>query len=170
VSSQPAISVGRIIFTPLRAPRPQLGGRRPPNDRNRGGRRGRALRFSLSRKAPLRAAVHFSGIAALSAIVTAGLLSSSSLATQQTSESLPQLSGTYRCDGGEKICAVSGATFTVTQSGDQLEIKNDKGEIGSAKLTSNISLSAGPIWNMVGVLSPDNRAIQWSNGTVWRKQ
>src|SRR6185503_17177434 len=111
-----------------------------------------------------------SAIAALGMIVTTALISSSSLASQQTSLSLPSLGGTYRCEGDAKTCAVSGSTFTMTQSGNELEIKNDKGEIGNGRLTSNISLSVGPIWNMLGVLSPDNRAIQWSNGTVWRKQ
>ena len=64
---------------------------------------------------------------------------------------------------------VAGQTFTVTQSGDTLEMKNDKGLVGRASVTSNISLSAGGPWNMLGVVVPDGR-IQWSNGTVWRKQ
>lgn len=69
------------------------------------------------------------------------------------------------------MCGRSGMTFSVTQSGSDLEIKNEKGEIGNAKMTSNISISAGPIWNMLGVIdAPDNRVIQWSNGTTWRKQ
>ena len=59
----------------------------------------------------------------------------------------------------------------MTQSGSDIQIKNDKGDTGNGKLTSNITLAAGPIWNMLGVIaSPDNRVIQWSNGTTWRKQ
>ena len=83
---------------------------------------------------------------------------------------LPNLAGTYRCGPDAKSCEWSGTTFTVTQAGSNLDIKNDKGAIGTATLTSNISLSAGPPWNMLGVLSGENRIIDWSNGTQWRKQ
>jgi len=90
---------------------------------------------------------------------------------QLSSPAFPDLTGTYRCEGHESACNWSGTAFTVTQSGADLEIKNDKGDIGNAKLTSNITLTAGPIWNMLGVItSPDNNLIQWSNGTSWRKQ
>jgi hypothetical protein len=82
----------------------------------------------------------------------------------------PNLAGTYRCGPDAKACQWSGTTFTVTQTGNNLDIKNEKGEAGSATITSNISLSAGPPWNMLGVLSGDNRNIDWSNGTQWRKQ
>jgi hypothetical protein len=89
---------------------------------------------------------------------------------QPASPPLPNLGGTYRCEGGASLCQ-SGASFTVAQSGADLQIKNDKGETGTGKLTSNITLTAGPIWNMNGVIvTPDNRTIQWSNGTSWRKQ
>lgn len=93
------------------------------------------------------------------------------LVTVAAAEPLPNLNGTYRCEGDPKVCQRSGSTFVVTQSGSDLQIKNEKGETGDGKLTSDISLSVGPIWNMLGVIgSPDNRLIQWSNGTTWRKQ
>ena len=83
----------------------------------------------------------------------------------------PDLSGSYRCEGDQAACEKSGRVFSVSQSGADLRIKNDKGEIGTAKLNSEISLSAGPIWNMFGVIvSRDKSAIEWSNGTTWRKQ
>ena len=82
----------------------------------------------------------------------------------------PNLAGTYRCGPDAKACQWSGATFTVTQNGSSLDIKNDKGDVGTATLTSNISLSAGPPWNMLGTVAPDARTIDWSNGTQWRKQ
>jgi len=58
----------------------------------------------------------------------------------------------------------------VAQTGNNLDIKNDKGVAGTATVTSNISISAGPPWNMLGVNSADARTIDWSNGTQWRKQ
>ncbi len=82
----------------------------------------------------------------------------------------PNLAGTYRCGPDAKSCEWSGATFTVTQTGNNLDIKNDKGATGTATITSNISLSAGPPWNMPGTISGDTRTIEWSNGTQWRKQ
>ena len=80
------------------------------------------------------------------------------------------LSGSYTCGPDAKACQWSGSTFTITQTGKNLDIKNDKGATGTGTVTSEISLSAGAPWNMLGVISKDNRAIDWSNGTVWRKQ
>ena len=82
----------------------------------------------------------------------------------------PNLAGTYRCGPDAKSCEWSGSTFTVTQTGNNLDIKNDKGATGTATVTSNVSLSAGPPWNMPGTISADARTINWSNGTQWRKQ
>ena len=81
----------------------------------------------------------------------------------------PNLSGTYRCTPEPSSCDILGQTFTVTQSGNNLDMKSDKGEVGRGTLTSDISLTAGPPWNMHGTILPD-RTIQWSNGTKWQKQ
>ena len=77
------------------------------------------------------------------------------------------LAGTYRCEPQPAPCH-SGQTFTVTQTGAELEFKSDNGFVGHAKLTSRISLSGTPPWNSLGVITADNQ-IQWSNGTQWRK-
>ena len=81
----------------------------------------------------------------------------------------PNLSGTYSCVPEPSSCQWSGQTFTVAQSGSRLDMKSDKGDIAEGLLSSNISLSVGAPWNMLGVILPDNR-IQWSNGTMWQKQ
>ena len=108
---------------------------------------------------------------AAAAFVGAAQAQTSAAAGHGTNTSLPDLGGTYKCEGDETTCGWSGWTFTVNQSGPNLDIKNEKGDVGHAKLTSHISLSAGPIWNMLGtIVSADNRVIQWSNGTTWRKQ
>jgi hypothetical protein len=49
-----------------------------------------------------------------------------------------------------------------------LQLKSDKGEQGNGRLTSATTVSAGPPWNMLGVLY--DGGIEWSNGTKWRKQ
>jgi len=79
----------------------------------------------------------------------------------------PNFTGNYRCEPDPAAC--SSPTFSVTQSGGNLVIKDDKDVSGNGSVTSNISLSVGAPWNMLGVVLPDNR-IQWTNGTVWRKQ
>ena len=91
-------------------------------------------------------------------------------AAAQSREGVPNLSGTYRCEGAGDRCQWSGATFTVEQSGNSLDVKNDKGAIGKGTVTSPLSISMGPPWNMFGVIQDGNRDIQWSNGTDWRKQ
>jgi hypothetical protein len=81
----------------------------------------------------------------------------------------PNLAGMYRCGPDAKSCEWSGTTFTVTQNGNMLDIKSDKG-VGTATVTSAISISAGPPWNMLGTISADAKTIDWSNGTQWKKQ
>ena len=83
--------------------------------------------------------------------------------------SAPNLSGTYRCEPEPSSCQWSGQTFTVGQAGTRLDMKNDKGDVAQGLLSSSATLSVGAPWNMLGVILPDNR-IQWSNGTIWRKQ
>jgi hypothetical protein len=81
--------------------------------------------------------------------------------------SAPNLSGTYRCSPEPSQCQAP--TFSVSQTGPSLEIKADNGPVAEGKLTSDITVSAGPPWNANGVVMPD-RSIQWSDGTHWRKQ
>jgi hypothetical protein len=76
---------------------------------------------------------------------------------------------TWRRAPEPSSCESGGQTFTVCQSGNNLDVKNDKGDVGRAELTSNISLGVGAPWNMLGVILPEG-AIQWSNGTKWQKQ
>ena len=78
----------------------------------------------------------------------------------------PNLSGTYRCTPEPIQCQAP--TFSVSQSGNTLELKAENGPVAEAKVTSNITLSAGPPFNSNGLILPD-RSIQWSNGTHWRK-
>ncbi|HEX3487092.1 MAG TPA: hypothetical protein VHT51_18700 [Micropepsaceae bacterium] len=100
----------------------------------------------------------------------AGPLAALALIGYAQAAQAPNMAGTFRCGPDAKACEWSGATFTVTQNGNNLDIKNDKGAIGTAQLTSNISVSAGPPWNMLGTISADARSIDWSNGTRWTKQ
>jgi hypothetical protein len=97
------------------------------------------------------------------AIATASLL----LGSARADESPPNLAGMYRCEPQRAPCQ-SGQTFTVTESGDQIEFKGDNGFVGDAKFTSRISLGGTPPWNSLGVITADNH-VQWSNGTQWRK-
>ena len=90
------------------------------------------------------------------------------LGTALAEEATPNLAGTYRCEPQPAPCH-SGQTFTVTQTGAELEFKSDSGTVGHAKFTSSISLSAAAPWNSLGVITAENRVIQWSNGTQWRK-
>jgi hypothetical protein len=81
--------------------------------------------------------------------------------------SAPNLSGTYRCSPEPAQCQA--ATFSISQTGQTLEIKAENGPIAEGKITSDITVSAGPPWNSIGVVMPD-QSIQWSSGTHWRKQ
>jgi hypothetical protein len=80
----------------------------------------------------------------------------------------PDLTGMYRCIWDPVPCQANG--FSITQAGSRLEIKNDQGEVGSGQLTSNISVSVGPPWNLLGIILSDQLTIEWSTGTKWQKQ
>lgn len=109
-------------------------------------------------------------IALAGAATITTVLFSTAASAESGANVLPNMAGTYNCVGDKVACGWSGTKFTIKQSGADLEISNEKGDYGHAKMTSNISLSAGPIWNMLGVIiSSDNRVIQWSNGTNWER-
>ena len=109
--------------------------------------------------------------ATLPSVLAISMLAALSLPKQvQAEEALPNLSGTYRCEADPAPCKDSGQTFTVSQSGAKFEAKNDKGDVGAGTVTSKISVSLGPPWNTLGIILPDNKTIEWSAGTKWRKQ
>ena len=82
--------------------------------------------------------------------------------------SLPDLTGNYQCAPDPMPCARP--TYSVAQSGSRLDVKTDAGERGSGQLTSSTTISLGPPWNVFGTIRPDQRTIEWSAGTLWRKQ
>jgi hypothetical protein len=103
-------------------------------------------------------------------IASLSILAATGLAGQALgAQSGANFAGNWRCQPEPDSCNNSGTTFTVTQMGNNLDVKNDKGAVGQGTVTSNITISMGPPWNMLGVVAPDN-SIQWSNGTTWRKQ
>jgi hypothetical protein len=88
-------------------------------------------------------------------------------AAAQATGAAANLSGNYRCEPQPATCR-SGTAISVTQNGAKLELKNEKGEQADGQVTSNITVSVGGPWNMMGVMH--DGAIEWSNGTKWRKQ
>lgn len=95
------------------------------------------------------------------------LLAASMIAAAGAANAAPELGGNYRCEPQPRPCE-AGATFAVKQNGRTLEIASDKGERGVAQLTSDMTLSVGGPWNMLGVIY--GPSIEWSNGTKWLKQ
>jgi len=107
----------------------------------------------------------------LPSVLAISMLATISLPAQvYAQDTLPNLSGTYRCEADPEPCTNSGQTFTVTQTGPKFEAKNDKGAVGAGTVTSKISVSLGPPWNTPGIILPDNKSIEWSAGTKWLKQ
>ena len=97
-------------------------------------------------------------------VAVALLLASTSCALAE--ESTPNLTGKYRCEPEPRECLL-GKTFAVTQSGNSLEMENEKGERTYAQVIGDRSLTMGPPWNSLGVIY--GTSIQWSNGTKWAK-
>jgi hypothetical protein len=90
-------------------------------------------------------------------------------AQAQAQSSAPNLGGTYRCQPQPDPCKWQGQFPTISQAGTRLELSIDKNERAEVKLTSGISVSAGPPFNAEGLIRPDH-SIEWSNGTKWIKQ
>jgi len=86
----------------------------------------------------------FSSLIAFSALVL--------LQLAQAQSSAPNLSGTYRCQPQPDPCKWQGQTPTISQSGTKLDLKIDKNELAEGKLTSNITISAGPPYNAYGLI------------------
>jgi len=103
----------------------------------------------------------------ISLIATLSTLALPGLAQAQST--VPNLSGTYRCQPQPASCKWQGPMLTISQSGPTVELNIDKTEFAEAKLTSNITVSAGPPYNSEGLIMPDH-SIEWSNGTKWLKQ
>jgi hypothetical protein len=109
--------------------------------------------------------------ATLPSFLAISMLAAISLPQQAgAEEARPNLSGTYRCEADPAPCKNSGQTFTVTQSGAKFEAKNDKGDVGTGTVTSQISVTLGPPWNTLGTILPESKTIEWSAGTKWLKQ
>jgi len=100
-------------------------------------------------------------VAALSAFAAPGLA--------QAQQSLPALAGTYRCVPEPDSCKWQAQSLTISQPGSTVQLNINPGEVAAAKVTSPITLSAGPPFNAVGRIMPDH-SIEWSNGTKWVKQ
>jgi hypothetical protein len=79
------------------------------------------------------------------------------------------LAGVYRSEPDPLPRPWPGQTIAITQTGQNLELKNDEGSFADGKLTSDMTLSANRSWDALGIIFPDH-SIQWSNGTKWRKQ
>lgn len=105
---------------------------------------------------------------AVAALGALALLSGRGQAQGQ-SQSPPGLAGTYQCMPNPEPCAWPGSTPSISQSGNKLQIKGDKGETADATLTSNATISAAATFNSIGIIRPDH-SIDWSDGTKWDKQ
>jgi hypothetical protein len=90
-------------------------------------------------------------------------------AANQAKAASPDLNGTYRCQPDPTPCLWTGQSPSISQTGTDLQIKNDKGESANAKLTSDTTITAGGPLNSFGIVR-DDHTIDWSNGNIWHKQ
>jgi hypothetical protein len=80
----------------------------------------------------------------------------------------PDVSGTYQCRPNPDPCTWPGASPSISQTGNKLQIKGDNGAIADAALTSSTTISAAATFNSLGIIRPDH-SIDWSDGTKWTK-
>jgi hypothetical protein len=124
------------------------------------------LRVILARRSIMKR-ITLAALAAMPALAFAlSCLACPGLAHAQT---MPNLAGAYRCVPEPATCKWQGQNLTITQSGATVELNINPGETAEGKLTSNITVGAGPPFNSLGLIRPDH-SIEWSNGTKWIKQ
>ncbi len=78
------------------------------------------------------------------------------------------LAGTWQCKPNPDPCTWPGASPSMTQSGNELQIKGADGATADATMTSATTISAGGTFNSFGIIRPD-KSIDWSDGTKWSK-
>jgi hypothetical protein len=78
------------------------------------------------------------------------------------------LAGTWQCKPNPDPCTWPGASPSITQSGNELQIKGADGATADATITSATTISAGGTFNSFGIVRPD-KSIDWSDGTKWSK-
>lgn len=160
-----ATSQARLTITPLRIPgRLRLGGGRPPHDGGRSFARSHKRIAAKNRRGRITRLAGAVGFCALATALTAR-------PGQAQNAQRPDVSGVYVCEGDTAVCAGFGPILSIAQSGDELKIRPEKGELVTAKLTSDATMTGSAGWNMHGLISSANTGIiLWSNGTTWRKQ
>jgi len=79
------------------------------------------------------------------------------------------LSGTWQCKPNPDPCNWSGASPSISQTGNALQIKGDNGATADANMTSATTISAGGTFNSFGIVRPD-KSVDWSDGTTWTKK
>jgi hypothetical protein len=109
----------------------------------------------------MRFALPIAGMIALGAFALNGL-------AQAQGAAPPDISGTYKCQPSPNPCLWSGSSASISQSGNKLQIKGEKGATADATLTSDITVAAGGTFNSIGIIRPD-KSIDWSDGTKWTK-
>jgi hypothetical protein len=106
----------------------------------------------------------------LSAMAVVGLGALALIGRAQAQGASPaDLGGTYQCKPDPDACTWPGASPSISQSGNKLQIKGDNGAMADATLTSDTTISAAGTFNSFGIIRPDH-SIDWSDGTKWRKQ
>jgi hypothetical protein len=86
----------------------------------------------------------------------------------QAQGAAPDLGGSYQCKPNPDPCTWPGASPSISQSGNTLQIKGDNGATADATLTSTTTIAAGGTFNSLGIVRPDH-SIDWSDGTKWSK-
>jgi hypothetical protein len=87
---------------------------------------------------------------------------------QAQGASPPDLGGSYKCKPNPDPCTWPGASPSISQSGNTLQIKGDNGATADATLTSTVTITAAGTFNSLGIIRPDH-SIDWSDGTKWSK-
>ena len=124
------------------------------------------LKQKPSKILPCAALAVLCGLAMTASALAQGAMKPSAAAPATTQ---PSLAGTWQCKANPDPCNWSGASASITQSGNDLQIKGADGALSDAKMTSATTISAGGTFNSFGIVRPD-KSIDWSDGTKWSKQ
>lgn len=119
----------------------------------------------MSKAIMIRTVLSAAAIVALGALAPAGHAQAQGAAPPAAPA---DVSGTYQCKPNPDPCTWPGASPSISQTGNKLQIKGDNGAIADATLTSGTTISAAATFNSLGIIRADH-SIDWSDGTKWTK-
>jgi hypothetical protein len=83
--------------------------------------------------------------------------------TMSQAQERPEIAGRWMCD---RLCAIWDTGASITIDGKEAICQDERGDVSRGRLLTNRSVRC---FGIVGQLTDDSNAIEWTNGHIWRR-